>query len=160
MKGVFTLSLLMGGLSFCFGGEALAHGVGYRRPSQPAVALEFAYSTGEPMSFREARVFSPADEKFAHQTGRTDEAGRLAFVPDVPGTWRAIVRDEEGHQATAEIAVTKAQLKGTPEPLIQAADNLPGGSELLLRAALGVSVLFNLAAAALLRRRSTNHAHQ
>ncbi len=151
MKVVFTLGLALAGLSLFLTGGALAHGVGYRQPQQPPVALEFFYSTGEPMSYREAKVFSPADEKFAHQTGRTDAAGRFAFVPDVAGTWRTVVRDEEGHQAEAEIAVTEAMLSGgsvNPEAAsVPPADsnNPPEGLELLIRAALGVSLLFNLA---------------
>ncbi len=164
MKIVLTLGLALAGLSLLFEGDAaLAHGVGFRQAAEPAVALEFFYSTGEPMSYREARVFSPADEKFAHQTGRTDAAGRFAFVPDAAGTWRAVVRDEEGHQATAEITVTEAMLSGvsakpetaTPSPADP--NNPPEGFELLIRAALGVSLLFNLAAFTLLRRHG--HAH-
>lgn len=164
MKRCFILSLALAGLSFLLGGEALAHGVGYREAAFSSVALEFFYSTGEPMSYREAKVFSPADEKFAHQTGRTDAAGRFAFVPDVPGPWRVIVRDEEGHQAMAEMTVTEAMLSGSSvkseAPSVPPADsnNPPEGLELLLRAALGVSLLFNFAAFTLLRRRG--HAHQ
>ena len=151
MKRCFILSLALAGLSFLLVGEALAHGVGYREAAFSSVALEFFYSTGEPMSYREAKVFSPADEKFAHQTGRTDAVGRFAFVPDVPGLWRVVVRDEEGHQAEAEIAVTEAMLSGgsvNPEAAsVPPADsnNPPEGLELLIRAALGVSLLFNLA---------------
>ena len=166
MKIVLTLSLVFAGLSFLLtGNAALAHGVGYReaRGLSP-LALEFFYSTGEPMSYREAKVFSPADEKFANQTGRTDAAGRFAFVPDVPGTWRVVVRDEEGHQATAELDVTEALLNGggvkseaAPAPAA-ASSNPPEGLELLIRAALGVSLLFNLTVFTLLRRRG--HAHQ
>ena len=164
MKRCFILSLALAGLSFLLGGEALAHGVGYHEAAFSSVALEFFYSTGEPMSYREAKVFSPADEKFAHQTGRTDAAGRFAFVPDVPGLWRVVVRDEEGHQAEAEMTVTEAMLSGgsVKSEAASAAptdpNNPPEGLELLLRAALGVSLLFNLAAFTLLRRRG--HAHQ
>ena len=166
MNRCFILSLALAGLSFFLGGEALAHGVGYREAGGGCpVALEFFYSTGEPMSYREAKIFSPADEKFAHQTGRTDAAGRFAFVPDVPGTWRVIVRDEEGHQAMAEIAVTEALLKGGSSVKSEATsvppadlNSPPEGLELLLRAALGVSLLFNLSAFILLRRRG--YAHQ
>ena len=165
MKRCFILSLALAGLSSLFGGEALAHGVGYREAAFPSVALEFFYSTGEPMSYREAKVFSPADEKFANQTGRTDAVGRFAFVPDVPGLWRVVVRDEEGHQAEAELDVTEALLKGGSSVKSEAtsippadSNNPPEGFELLLRAVLGVSLLFNLSAFVLLRRRG--HAHQ
>lgn len=130
-KGVFLLVLAL------WAGKAHAHGVGFRRSALPAVALEFMYSTGEMMSYREARVFSPNDDKFAVQTGRTDEKGRFAFVPDVPGEWRVIVRDEEGHQCEAVIPVG-ADVQEQP----QAESSQP---EILVRALLGVSIIMNIA---------------
>ena len=167
LKTVLTLGLALAGLSFIVAGRAGAHGVGYRRSSLPAVPLEFSYSTGEAMSYLEARAFSPADEKFAHQSGRTDAAGRFAFVPDVPGRWRVAVRDDEGHQATAEIEIPQEFLTGSskgaqdaggrsamPHGLaIQEQSAAPEGLDLALRAGLGVSLLFNVAAFTLLSRR-------
>ncbi|MBR1671847.1 MAG: hypothetical protein IJ702_02875 [Fretibacterium sp.] len=166
MKTVLTLGLALAGLSLMPPKSALAHGVGFRQAASPPAALEFFYSTGEAMSYREARVFSPADGTFAHQAGRTDAAGRFAFVPDTPGVWRVIVRDEEGHQATAELEVTEAMLKDgsareAPVPLAAEGEgNPPEGLELAFRAALGVSLLFNLSAFALLCKRRVAHAHQ
>ncbi len=134
-----------------------AHGTGYRRSELKAVALEFMYSTGEKMSYREAKVFSPKDEKFAVQSGRTDEEGRFAFVPDSKGTWRVIVRDEEGHQCTAEIEITPEFLAdGEGEAPSQENGELFGGTELLVRALLGVSIIFNIAMLMMRKR----HAHQ
>ena len=120
--------------------ETLAHGTGYRHSEIRAVSLEFMYSTGEMMSYRAARVFSPNDEKFAYQTGRTDEKGRFAFIPDTSGTWRVIVRDEEGHQCTAEIDVTQEFLSDGANITTQQKD-----TGLFIRALLGVSVIFNIA---------------
>ncbi|MBQ7156052.1 MAG: hypothetical protein IJR85_10935 [Synergistaceae bacterium] len=122
--------------------QAYAHGTGYRHSGLKAVALEFFYSDGEKMSYREARVFSPRDEKFAVQTGRTDEEGRFAFVPDCPGEWRVIVRDEEGHQCTASVGVRDEGLGARGEGLARKDDARP---EMLIRAILGVSLLFNIA---------------
>ncbi|MBQ7543819.1 MAG: hypothetical protein IJT02_02645 [Synergistaceae bacterium] len=116
--------------------EAYAHGVGFRRSEVKAIPLEFFYSTGEKMSYREARVFSPRDEKFAVQTGRTDEEGRFAFMPDVSGDWRVVVRDEEGHQCTAVVTVND-------EGSAVGGDN--SQPDILIRALLGVSLLFNIA---------------
>ena len=126
--------------------EILAHGTGYRHSEFRALSLEFMYSTGEAMSYREVRVFSPNDEKFAYQTGRTDEKGRFSFTPDIAGTWRVIVRDEEGHQCTAEIDVTAEFLAGKSDGTQKHDDGtLPQGMELFIRALLGVSVIFNIA---------------
>ena len=139
-------------LSAC---EIFAHGTGYRHSQFEAAALEFMYSTGEAMSYREARVFSPNDEKFAYQSGRTDEKGRFAFVPDVPGKWRVIVRDEEGHQCTAEINITAENLNPKNESLNQnQASTILNGYEIFMRSLLGVSLIFNIA---LIIRRKNAH---
>jgi nickel transport protein len=130
-----------------------------------AVALEFFYSDGEKMSYREVRVFSPRDEKFAAQTGRTDEAGRFAFVPDCPGEWRVIVRDEKGHQCVGIVGVRDEGLGVRDEGLGVRDEGLgvrdeglgiPQGVELAIRALLGVSVIFNIAMIV----RSRHNAHQ
>lgn len=123
-----------------------AHGVGYRHSELQAVTLEFFYSTGEKMSYREARVYSPKDPKFAAQTGRTDEQGRFAFIPDVSGEWRVVVRDEEGHQCEARVAVSAETLS--------VSDSVESVNDLWLRAILGVSILFNIAM--IILRRSKN----
>ena len=138
-KEVFLLVLVL----WAGAGKAFAHGVGFRRSALPAVALEFMYSTGEMMSYREARVFSPNDDKFAVQTGRTDEKGRFAFVPDVPGEWRVIVRDEEGHQCEARVGVSGEGLGVSGEGLGVREEN--SQPEMLVRALLGVSILMNIA---------------
>lgn len=137
-------------------GECFAHGVGYRQSELRAIPLEFFYSTGEKMSYREARVFSPKDEKFAVQSGRTDEEGRFAFVPDCSGDWRVIVRDEEGHQCTASISVSDEWLAGSEVAVSSENNSLPMGTDLIIRALLGVSVIFNLA---LIIRWRSKHAH-
>ena len=148
MSGKFFVRLaLTAGLIFLLAGEIFAHGTGYRQSSLRAVAFEFMYSTGEAMSYREARVFSPKDDKFAYQSGRTDENGRFSFVPDTAGKWRVIVRDEEGHQCTAEIDITPQN-----EP---SAGTIPDTYEMIIRSLLGVSIIFNIA----LIVRSRRHAH-
>ena len=144
---IFTFMSVL--VSLC--SVSYAHGTGYRQSSQKAIALEFAYSTGEAMSYREARVYSPNDEKFAYQSGRTDEKGRFAFVPDVKGEWRVIVRDEEGHQCEAKIDVTDEILAGKDNLTIQS----DSGNDIFIRALLGVSIIFNIAL--VIRRRKNAH---
>ena len=134
--------------------KSYAHGVGFRQTSFKSIALEFFYSTGEKMSYREAKVFSPKDEKFAVQTGRTDEEGRFAFIPDCVGEWRVIVRDEEGHQCNAEINITQEFLSNTEKNSSVHEQNIPRGFELFIRALLGVSIIFNIAM--LIYRRKSN----
>lgn len=136
--------------------QALAHGVGFRQSKRPSVPLEFFYSTGETMSYLETKVFSPADEKFAYQSGRTDDAGRFAFVPDVPGQWRVVVKDEEGHQCIAKVDVTRQFIDGAGQSAglgVKEQSAVPHGMELFKRCLLGVSLIFNVAAFVLLARR-------
>ena len=132
-----------------------AHGTGYRHSSLKAIALEFAYSTGEAMSYREARVYSPNDNKFAAQSGRTDEYGRFAFVPNVKGEWRVIVRDEEGHQCEAKINITEEFLSENQSLTVQSDSVNDSGNDIFIRTLLGVSIIFNIAL--LIRRRHNAH---
>ena len=112
------------------------------------------------MSYREAMVYSPKDEKFAFQTGRTDEAGRFAFTPDVPGRWRVVVKDEEGHMAEAVADVTEDILKrgefSDSHKLVQNTTS-PQGADLLIRAGLSVSLLMNAALVAALWRKKVKN---
>ncbi|MDR1873446.1 MAG: hypothetical protein LBQ90_00325 [Synergistaceae bacterium] len=132
-----------------------AHGTGYRQSDKKPISLEFSYSTGETMSYLETKVFSPRDEKFAFQSGRTDEDGRFAFTPNAPGIWRVVVRDEEGHLAGAEIDVPPefSEADGN-EALVAPKTSVPEGMDLVVRSALGVSLLFNVAAFVSLARRA------
>ena len=124
----------------------LAHGVGYREISLKAVPLEFFYSTGEKMSYCEAKIFSPEDSKFAVQSLRTDEQGRLSFIPDRTGDWRVIVNDGQGHQCEAKINITEEFLKDKNKIMnVSENNNSPVGFELFIRALLGVSLIFNFA---------------
>jgi nickel transport protein len=146
IRGFTVLAL---GLTLCgASGAAFGHGAGYRRLSMSAVSLEFFYSTGELMAYQEARVYSPRDDHASFQSGRTDEFGRVSFVPDTPGDWRVVVRDEEGHLADAKIRVAEEFINGSAEavPESSAGASIPMGGELFVRALLGVSVLFNIAA--------------
>jgi nickel transport protein len=137
---------------------ARAHGTGYRRSDKKSLSLEFSYSTGEAMSYLEAKVFSPKDEKFAFQSGRTDEDGRFAFTPNAPGLWRLLVRDGEGHLAEAAVEIAPEFLTGLTglagdETAVVSGAGAPAGVGLALNAVLGVSLIFNAAAFVSLWRR-------
>jgi hypothetical protein len=133
-------------------GIAWAHGVGYRRPARSAVALEFYYSTGEAMAYQEARVYAPDNARAAFQTGRTDEYGRVSFVPAASGDWRVEVRDEEGHRAEALVTVAGDGEENAQSDGAISGGSTPEGMELFFRALLGVSLIFNIAAFAVAAR--------
>ena len=135
--------------------SACAHGVGYRFSERAPISLEFFYSTGETMAYTETKVYAPADT-IEFQSGRTDAAGRFAFTPDRDGPWRVVVRDEEGHRVEAAIPVAplSSDSPSVPKTPVSGKGSLPEGTSLAIRAALGVSLLFNVAAFVLLRRRA------
>jgi nickel transport protein len=87
---------------------AAAHEVVHVVERGRAVALRASYADGEPLAYCEAEVFSPADPRRPWQKGRTDRAGWVAFVPDVPGAWRVRVVDTTGHGLTADVQVDPA----------------------------------------------------
>ncbi|MBR0233511.1 MAG: hypothetical protein IJQ47_05650 [Synergistaceae bacterium] len=149
----FIIGLAVVGLIFLFEGKSFAHGTGYRQINLKAIPLEFFYSTGEKMSYREVKVFSPKDSKFPIQTGRTDEEGRFAFIPDVSGDWKVIVRDEEGHQCEAKINLTSLSSDDDISPY--RGHNVARGS-MAKEAILGVSLIFNIVAFVKLFRRKIN----
>ena len=98
------------------------------------------------MSYCDAKVYSPLDDKIAFQTMRTDELGRVAFAPDKKGQWHVVVSDTQGHRAEAKINVTQ-------DLNLNNNNNLIAQQDIYMRALLGVSLLFNIAAIILLRRR-------
>lgn len=134
--------------------NAMAHGVGFRNSPERPVALEFYYSTGEPMAYQSTEVFSPDDEKHSFIDGRTDENGRFSFVPNANGLWKVIVSDDEGHRANGQVEINLEALNsetgGTPTVTGSSA---PEGFELAKNALFGVSLLFNLGVAVLLWKR-------
>lgn len=127
------------------GSAAFGHGVTCRSVDEPAVAVLFAYSDGEPMSYAETKVFGPqSSPDLEFQNGRTDARGIFGFIPDRPGNWRIEARDGMGHKASHEIVVqaTTATLQkpATPsnrEPHLSS----PGALHILL----GLSIIANLA---------------
>ncbi len=144
----------------CLVGSAFAHGTGYKQSDKPAIVLEYSYSTGESMSYQAFVIKSPARPDAKWLSGRTDENGRLAFIPNVPGTWIVEVSDDEGHRAEAKVDVTEDFLKGTASApaTVKPQEAVLHGVELWIRCILGVSVLFNIAAFVTLNRKKSSNA--
>ncbi len=98
-------------IAFLFGIErpAWAHSVHYQVENK-GVAVRVFYADDDPASYSAFEIFGPGD-KTAHQKGRTDKNGFVAFVPDRPGTWRVKVigESEHGmHAASIEIEVNES----------------------------------------------------
>lgn len=112
---------------------ARAHEVLHELAPGHAAGLRVYESDGEPLADRAYELWSPSDARAPWQTGRTDRAGWLAFVPDVPGAWRVKVVDPGGHglDTTVQIAAAQAAPSGRPE----------AGPAFLLRPLLGAAVI-------------------
>lgn len=52
-------------------------------------------------------VLGPAGGGTTYQRGETDQEGRFAFVPNLPGEWQAVVDDGFGHRAVARVTVAE-----------------------------------------------------
>jgi len=71
--------------------------------------LEFTstFSTGEPMQNAEVLVYAPGNPTEPWITGKTDDAGRFAFMPDTKqvGEWTVHIQ-KEGHADILKVPVT------------------------------------------------------
>jgi len=92
-----------------------AHEVLHQIGRGRAVDVTAFESDGEVLSDRPFEVFAPTDGAKPWQSGRTDRAGRLAFVPSGPGAWRVRVVDDSGHGLDVVVDVD-ASGAVSPEP--------------------------------------------
>lgn len=156
LPGIFTISFIKK-LIFLFflysslGNPILAaaHGTDYRiLETDYAVTVECLFAGGEPMQYAQVLLFSPDDAVVEFQNGRTDQQGRFAFLPHVPGTWRMKVKDGMGHALTADIKVLLNSHDGSNRLITDASETilqkgLFNGVPGILRASLAISFLFN-----------------
>jgi len=131
-----------------FSSGAAAHGTDYRVLDDTVViAAEFFYSDKEPMRYAEVLVFSPENQDVEYQNGRTDQNGRFAFCPEMPGKWQMKVNDGMGHAVRAEVSVNTG--KTGSGALKDLADNAPpaaaaAAASKWIKIVLGLSILLNL----------------
>jgi nickel transport protein len=92
---------------------ANAHEVLHGVERGKAVAVKAYFADGEALAYTEYQVFSPVDPKIPYQKGRTDRAGYLAFVPELPGKWRVVITDATGHGLDIEVDTTSEGLART-----------------------------------------------
>ncbi len=116
-----------------------AHGTDYTRlPADGAVALQFTYSSEEPMAFAEIKVYSPGSGTAESILGYADRNGVYSFIPDEDGEWRVEAADGMGHKITAPISVHLRGYDVQPERKSTAGASLP------LRVAFGLSLIVNI----------------
>ena len=136
---------------------ARAHGTAYRViQAGTLAAVEFTYSDGEPMAYVEVLAYSPRDQKVEHQYGRADKHGRVAFYPDVSGTWLIKADDGMGHVCKATVEISAKPSGGKGDLLELGAVAEPAAQRVtILKTIAGLSVILNIALAVqVVRRRS------
>ncbi|MCX7957594.1 MAG: ABC transporter permease [Deltaproteobacteria bacterium] len=87
----------------------LGHDVSYSVNQQNAYIVEIYYANGSKFAYESYEIYKPGNEKTAYQVGRTDESGRIVFLPDVPGKWKIRAFSDDGHGVTFEIEVKAGQ---------------------------------------------------
>ncbi len=115
-------------------GQALAHDLQHRIDEGAAVSVRFFFADGKDFSFESYEVYR-AGEEVPFQVGRTDQKGRIVFLPDRAGTWRIKAFSEDGHGADLSFSTGAADESGDAgRPFL----------ERHLRILVGVSVIFGL----------------
>jgi len=114
---------------------AIAHDLDHAVSRGEAVIVTLKYAGGEPFSYESYEVYAEGED-IPTQTGRTDAAGRIAFVPDREGAWRVRAFSEDGHGVDLVI-----EAGGAAEPVPAGAWNGLGPWSGL---AAGLGVLFGL----------------
>jgi nickel transport protein len=114
--------------------QALAHDLQHRIDEGEAVFVRFFFPDGSDFSFESYEVYRAGDE-LPFQVGRTDEKGRVAFLPDRAGTWRVKAFSKDGHGA--DLSFSTAVGGGVRDPDRPLLDRH-------LRIVVGVSVIFGL----------------
>jgi nickel transport protein len=76
-----------------------------------AYVIDVYYADGTKFSFEAYEIYKPGNEKVPYQVGRTNEIGRISFIPDSPGKWRVKVFSDDGHGANFEINVEEGKFK-------------------------------------------------
>lgn len=100
-NGIVTLCFLVATI-WC--STCLGHGVSHS-VFEGAIGVKAKYDDGTPMSYCEAKVFSPQDGETEFQQGNTDKNGVYTFFPDIAGVWRLKVDDGMGHVLSKDIEI-------------------------------------------------------
>lgn len=112
----------------------LAHSINYA-VEQKGMAVRAYYSEKDSAAYSQYELFGPGD-KDPYMTGRTDQNGYMAFVPNRPGIWKLQVWGESTHGfhgVTTEIKVDKALgLEGFSKPMVAAYTKYVTGISLII----------------------------
>lgn len=106
MKHLFAALLLLAG-------TATAHEIQVGTVGATATVVTLHYADGQPFAF-EAYELYPVGSQTPAQVGRTDAAGRIAFLADGRSKWRLKAWSDDGHGVDQPIAAIGGELKVAP----------------------------------------------
>lgn len=104
-------------------GTATAHEIQVGTAAGTATVLSLRYADGQPFAF-EAYELYPVGSETPAQVGRTDAAGRIAFVADGRAEWRLKAWSDDGHGVDRPITAIAGELTAvapiaeTPRPVL------------------------------------------
>lgn len=93
---------------------AMGHDLQHRVTTAQAVVIQMHYADGSPFAFEAYEVLKDGD-KVPRQVGRTDQAGRIAFLPDGPANWRVRAFSEDGHGLDFHVESGAGESQVAPE---------------------------------------------
>lgn len=83
-------------------GTGGAHEVRHAVSEAKALVVSLSYAGGGEFSGEKYEIYPPGEET-PFQVGRTDELGRVVFVPDRDGGWRIRAFSKDGHGLDIEV---------------------------------------------------------
>lgn len=87
---ILILFIFLNSAVFC-------HEVNYRIDQNNSYIVEIYYADGTKFSYESYEIYRPGEEEKPFQVGRTDEKGRVCFLPDREGKWKIKAFTEDGH---------------------------------------------------------------
>lgn len=105
----------------------------------PSIIVKSSYSPSEPLKGASVKVFGHGNEESPYQTGKTDDNGFFAFVPDITGEWIFMVDDQQGHMKKVTITVNDGFFTSDNNHLSPAA-----GLPKLTKVLVGLTWIFGL----------------
>lgn len=131
MKSILLQFLL---LSLLLPRWSLAHEIQHEVSKADAVVVTLAYADGAPFALERYEIYRVGAEG-PFQTGETDGAGRLMFLPDGEAEWLVKAFSRDGHGVEIRLTTDEASLVETVDrPWV---DRYP-------RFALGLGLIFGL----------------
>lgn len=127
--------------------NAEAHGVLTDvRLQVPSVVVKTLFTESQPVVDATVTIFAPASAEVVWQTGRTDQTGSFAFLPDTSGDWIFIVDDQKGHAKKLTITVSDEFIAKTEKPAVTGgkADLLTSRRERIYQTITGLALIFGI----------------